>query len=61
MHDDPVVGLLVVLGVLAGLAALLVLMTILEPAKTDGPSRHLRGRRTGSGEARSSESGASDG
>ncbi len=59
MQDDPLVGLLVVVGVLAGLAALLVLMTILEPEKRPQV-------RPGQGTRRpwtpnSSESKASDG
>lgn len=46
MQDDPLVGLLVVVGVLAGLAALLVLMTFLEPAKRDAQTRSLPRRGT---------------
>jgi hypothetical protein len=38
MQDDPVVGLLVVIGVLAGLAALLVLAALLEPDKPQAPA-----------------------
>lgn len=60
MQDDPFVGLLVVVGVLAGLGALLVLMAILEPAK-DAPTRSLPRRGTSSWMPNSSESKASDG